>query len=102
MNEIIKIEYAGNIVLTTEQLAQAYECDAKRISENFNRNADRFEEGKHYFKLEGDVLREFKRESANCGIATNVNILYLWTRRGASRNNFSLIAVVFIRTGSQE
>lgn len=86
MNEIIKIEYAGNIVLTTEQLAQAYECDAKRISENFNRNADRFEEGKHYFKLEGDVLREFKRESANCGIATNVNILYLWTRRGASRH----------------
>ena len=87
MNEIIKIEYAGNIVLTTEQLAQAYECDAKRISENFNRNADRFEEGKHYFKLEGDVLREFKRESANCGIATNVNILYLWTRRGASRHS---------------
>jgi hypothetical protein len=37
--------------------------------------------------LEGDVLREFKRESANCGIATNVNILYLWTSRGASRHS---------------
>ena len=46
MNEIINIEYNNQKVLTTEQLAQAYECDVKRISENFNRNADRFEEGK--------------------------------------------------------
>ena len=69
---IINIEHNNERVLTTEQLAQVYECETKRISENFNRNADRFEEGKHYFKLEGDVLREFKRESANCGIATNV------------------------------
>lgn len=70
MNEIISIEHNNERVLTTGQLAQAYECETKRISENFNRNADRFKEGKHYFKLEGDVLREFKRDSAICGFAT--------------------------------
>ena len=41
MNKLTVLEHNGERVLTTEQLAQAYECDAKRISENFNRNADR-------------------------------------------------------------
>ena len=77
MDKLQRIEKDGQAVLTTEQLAQAYGCDVKRISENFKRNADRFEEGQHYFKLEGDNLRDFKRESANCGIANNVNVLYL-------------------------
>ena len=88
MNEIINIEYNNQKVLTTEQLTQAYECDVKRISENFNRNADRFEEGKHYFKLEGGALREFKE--TNPQIADTLkytSVLYLWTRRGASRHS---------------
>ena len=88
MNEIIKIEYAGNIVLTTEQLAQAYECDAKRISENFSRNANRFEEGQHYFKLEGDTLREFKMTNPQIAEQSlRAPVMYLWTRRGASRHS---------------
>ena len=60
MNEIINIEYNNERVLTTDQLAQAYGCETKRISENFKRNEERFEEGKHYFKLDGDALRDFK------------------------------------------
>lgn len=87
MNKLTVLEHNGERVLTTEQLAQAYECDAKRISENFNRNADRFEEGKHYFKLEGGALRAFKE--ANPQIADTLkytSVLYLWPRRGASRH----------------
>ena len=88
MNEIINIEHNNERVLTTEQLAQAYECDAKRISENFNRNADRFEEGKHYFKLEGDTLREFKMTNPQIAEQSlRAPVMYLWTRRGASRHS---------------
>ena len=57
---LVVIEHAGERVLTTEQLAEVYECDVKRISENFKRNEDRFVENKHYFKLTGDSLKVFK------------------------------------------
>ena len=88
MNEIINIEHNNERVLTTEQLAQAYECETKRISENFKRNEERFEEGKHYFKLDGDALRDFK--ITNPQIADNLKfapVIMLWTRRGASRHS---------------
>lgn len=81
------IEQNNERVLTTQQLADIYECDAAQIKLNFNRNKERFEEGKHYFKLEGDSLREFK---ASYQIDTNLRfapVLYLWTKRGASRHS---------------
>jgi hypothetical protein len=86
-NQIAPVEFSGQRVITTAQLAQAYECETKRISENFKRNADRFIEGKHYFRLEGEALREFKE--ANPQIADNLKfapVIMLWTRRGASRH----------------
>ena len=88
MNEIINIEHNNERVLITEQLAQAYGCETKRISENFKRNEERFEEGKHYFKLDGDALRDFK--ITNPQIADNLKfapVIMLWTRRGASRHS---------------
>ena len=86
--KIAPVECHDQRVITTAQLAQAYECDAKRISENFNRNADRFEEGKHYFKLEGDTLREFKMTNPQFAEQSlRAPVMYLWTRRGASRHS---------------
>jgi hypothetical protein len=53
--------YHNNIpVITTELLANVYETDAIRIQQNHTRNADRFVEGKHFFKLTGSILKEFK------------------------------------------
>jgi hypothetical protein len=46
-------------VMTTAQLAEAYGTDERRISENFNRNRDRYTLGKHYFCLEGEELKHF-------------------------------------------
>lgn len=86
---LVVIEHAGERVLTTEQLAEVYECDVKRISENFKRNEDRFVENKHYFKLTGDSLKVFKASLGNQQIAENLKFaptIYLWTRRGASRH----------------
>ena len=60
------------------------------LCEKFKHNEERFEEGKHYFKLDGDALRDFK--ITNPQIADNLKfapVIMLWTRRGASRHNFA-------------
>ena len=73
--------------MTTEQLAQFYECDANNIKKNFNANKDRFIEGKHYFKVEGEDLKAFKnRVTESDLVGKNANMLYLWTKRGAARH----------------
>ncbi len=57
MNELRITEYKGIRVLTTQQIAEVYGVDKKIISYNFNRNKERYTEGKHYIKLEGDEKR---------------------------------------------
>ncbi|HBF6827890.1 TPA: ORF6N domain-containing protein [Clostridioides difficile] len=86
MNNLQVIERNNERVLTTQQLADVYETEIRNISNNFNNNKERFIEGKHYFCLQGDDLRAFKRDSYDIGIAPNVNKLYLWTERGANRH----------------
>ena len=85
MSDLIPIEYQGQRILTTKQLAEAYQTTEGNVSNNFNNNIEHFIEGKHYHLLDGDALREFKRDSYEIGVAVNVNKLYLWTARGASR-----------------
>ena len=81
------VDYNGVRVLTTEQLAQAYKCEPQQIKQNFNNNLDHFVEGKHYFKLESEALHSFKNKVENIDlVGKNARILYLWTRRGASRH----------------
>lgn len=82
------VDYNGVRVLTTEQLAQAYECEPNNIKSNFNANKSHFKEGKHFFKLEGEDLKEFKSLVRNSDLPINkfAPSLYLWTRRGASRH----------------
>ena len=72
MNNLQVVEYQAQRVLTTQQLAEGYETDERRISENFNRNKDRYEFGKHFYLLEGEELKGFKREYANCVVAENL------------------------------
>ena len=86
MNTLIPIEYQNQRILITEQLAEVYQTEPRRITENFQRNQEHFALGKHYFLLEGDALRDFKREYSESVVAPNVNKLYLWTARGASRH----------------
>lgn len=76
-------------VVTTELLAQLYGTEPIRIRQNHHENKERFIIGKHFFKLEGELLREFKhRVSLNYSvkIARNVRALILWTERGAARH----------------
>ena len=81
------VAYSNKPVLTTAQLAKYYGCSVDSIKVNFNRNKSRFEEGKHFFKLEGETLKIFKdRVTDGYLVGKNANLIYLWTERGAARH----------------
>lgn len=87
-HEVREIEWRGQRVITTAQLADVYETEVNNVQMNYANNKGRFEEGVHYFYLEGDKLREFKLSLPNdIGEPLKfVSRLYLWTHRGASRH----------------
>ncbi|MCO7126189.1 ORF6N domain-containing protein [Sporolactobacillus shoreicorticis] len=81
------VNYKNQRVLTTEQIAEAYNTDVKNIQMNFANNKDKFVEGKHFILLTGDDLRLFKNQPNTVGlVGKNASSLYLWTKRGASRH----------------
>ncbi|WP_291970889.1 ORF6N domain-containing protein, partial [Candidatus Symbiopectobacterium sp.] len=81
------IEYQGQRVITTELLAQGYGTDSARIRQNFNRNKERFTQGKHYFTLEGKGLQQLKNcVSFSDAVNKHTTSLTLWSERGASRH----------------
>ena len=81
--QLSPIENEGKRVLTTAQLAEAYGTDSKVISNNFNRNKDRYTEGKHYYCLTGDELRRFKTIHQFDEQLKHTASAYLWTERGS-------------------
>ena len=87
MNDLVQVKFNDEVVITTKILAEVYGCEDKIISNNFNRNKDKFTEGKHYYKLEGEALKEFcNHQNDECKISPKTRTLYLWTKRGASRH----------------
>lgn len=81
------ISYQDQRVCTTQQLAQLYGCADKSLSVNFENNRSRFEEGKHFVKLQGDELRAFKNQPNIVGLVGKRSAhLILWTERGAARH----------------
>lgn len=74
------IEHQSQRVLLTQQLAESYGTDNKSISYNFNHNKERYQEGKHYFLLQGNDLKAFREIH---DLPNNLNKVYLWTERGA-------------------
>ena len=76
----LKVTEHNNIrVLTTQQVADAYGTDNKVISYNFNHNKERYTEGKHYIRLEGEDLKAFREIH---DLPSNLNKIYLWTEKG--------------------
>ncbi|GEF84053.1 phage antirepressor [Escherichia coli O145:H28] len=83
-------------VITTELLAQLYGAGVKNIQNNYARNAERFIEGKHFFKVAGDALKNLRvalNYSQNLQpslrglqISPKARSLILWTERGAARH----------------
>lgn len=56
-HELAEVEWKGERVITTAQLAEVYETSPDNVKVNFNRNAIRFQNGKHFYLLEGEELK---------------------------------------------
>lgn len=82
MTNLSITEYRDIRVLTTQQIAEAYGTSTDTITKNFNRNKERYAEGKHFICLKGNELRDFKA-SGQIDLLPSVNTLYLWTEKGA-------------------
>ncbi|EAA6342164.1 ORF6N domain-containing protein [Salmonella enterica subsp. enterica] len=75
-------------VITTELLARLYGTEVNNIKVNFTRNADRFVEGKHFYKAVGDDLKNLRVTLSNSQnpVSPKTRSLILWTECGAARH----------------
>ncbi|CAI3537727.1 ORF6N domain-containing protein [Clostridium neonatale] len=88
MSKLIPLEFKNQRIITTKVLAQEYGTEEGNIQKNFSRNEKRFTEGKHYYKLEGQALKNFKNSLPTESLEPikYAPVLYLWTDRGAARH----------------
>lgn len=89
IDDLQPILHHGSPVITTELLASLYGAKPKLIRQNYQRNSTRFTEGKHYFKLVGAALKDFKNQTSLRGlvnISPTTSQLLFWTERGAARH----------------
>lgn len=86
MNNLQVLEHNNQRVLTTKQIAEAYEVEEVKVRQNFayQKKVGHLVELKHFYSLENDELREFKNR---VGIFDSVGIkskkLILFTEKGA-------------------
>lgn len=91
MGEIQKIDLKGMRVLTTKQLAEAYEVTEEKIRWNFKYNRERYIPGKHFIIIEGEELREMKRECEfHTLLCKQAKSVCFWTEKGALMHAKSL------------
>lgn len=83
MQQLQVVEHRDMRVLTTTQLAEAFDTNNKIITRNFQRNQKRYIPEEHYFALSGEELRQFKATRQNDANLKYVSVLYLWTEKGA-------------------
>lgn len=90
-NMLQPVEYNNQRILTTAQLAEAYETDIHRIHDNFGANKERYTLGEDYFILEGTELKKFKSDNLRSSeVVSRINKLILWTEFGAMLHAKSL------------
>ena len=86
MSGLTPVNFNNEIVITTKTVAAVHECEDGNITGNFNHNKDKFIEGKHYYKVEGEELKNLRVCFSHLQISPKTRTLYLWTKRGASRH----------------
>lgn len=82
------LEFKNQRIILTKTLADQFGASEKNINDNFSNNKERFKEGKHYIKLEGQALKDFKNSLPDI-IGEPLKFapkLILWTDRGAARH----------------
>ncbi|WP_228267331.1 ORF6N domain-containing protein [Acinetobacter ursingii] len=94
--QISVVNFKSIPVVTTEMLADFYGTESKNIQQNHTRNKGRFIEGKHFFKIVGQELKDFvsslkiltnlQPSQRGLQISPKTRVLTLWTERGAARH----------------
>lgn len=85
--QVPEVYYRQQKVITTESLAIGYGATTQQLINNFNRNKMRFDEGKHYYLIDGEELKQMKNlNSLRDVVSKHTSQLILWTERGASRH----------------
>lgn len=89
--QISVVHFKSIPVVTTAMLAQFYATDTDNIKQNYNRNKERFVEGKHFFKIVGEELKNFVGDlkslaNSTIQVSPKTRNLILWTERGAARH----------------
>lgn len=89
-NEIKPLVWNDERVLTTKQIAEAYGCKEKQIRQNFNNHKDRYTEGKHYYLLVEEALKQFKQYIKSMNYVDNIDLVakntrhaIIYTKKGA-------------------
>lgn len=82
MDKLTIIEHNNQRILTTQQVAEFYGTEPRRITENFRSNYERYDLGKSHYLIGSDELREFKNRYGISVVDEKANSLYLWTEKG--------------------
>lgn len=77
------VECQGQRILTTAQIARAFDATEQQVRNNFNRNKDKYQEGTHYIRLVGQEKEAFLGKTQFEFNLLSTKPLYLWTEQGA-------------------
>lgn len=84
MSKLVPVEHQNQRILTTQQIAEYYEVDVQKIQQNYVNNKERYIDGKHFYLLQGEELKQFKNYFENFEVVNKkAPTLYLWTEKGA-------------------
>lgn len=83
MENLQVIEVKGQRVLTTKQIAKLYGAEEEKIRWNYKYNKEKYTEGKHYILIQGEELRELKRECEFHTLLKQAKSVCFWTEKGA-------------------
>jgi hypothetical protein len=86
-NKLVSITWKNDIVMTTKQVAEGFGVTEEVIRQNFSSNKDRFTAGKHFYKLEGADLNDFKDSVRNTHAINAKQSLILYTKQGVARHS---------------
>lgn len=91
---LIPLNWHNQRILTYKQVAEGLKCSRDLLRMHFKNHEELFQEGVHYFKLEGEVLRTFKKNVNQVYIDSphsfpsfikGAKCLVLWTCQGVAR-----------------
>jgi phage antirepressor YoqD-like protein len=82
MKDIQPIQYKNTVVATTQIISEFLGTEENNIKVNFSNNKNKFIEGKHYFNLSHEEVKEINLQNYY-----GTKGVKLWTERGCARHS---------------